>query len=225
MGLIALPDLRYHYARTAVRYRPLLSSDSKLVIHERAFGMGADDPLKPDYSRFLPTKASRNISNVVPLEHGHIANILVFRHQVLTKAAVQVQNYYRCLQSRRKAEFQARKMSFLRARAVALDEARKAVEAEFEAKESLEGTAKMKWDSKIRLRQSKLAAAGTPAERSAVLAMYLDEAIVLKEKQVKERFQELAEQRGFAEPVSVDEEMNEEASIMHRLHLDKIFGE
>jgi hypothetical protein len=150
--LIALPDLRYHYARTAVRFRPLLSSDNKLLIHERALGMGADDPLKPDYSRFLPTKASRNISNVVPLEHGHIANTLVFRHQVMTKAAIQVQNYYRCLQSRRKAEFQARRQSFLRARAVALDEARKAVEAEFEAKESLEGTAKMKWDSKIRLR-------------------------------------------------------------------------
>ena len=67
---------------------------------------------------------------------------------------------------------------------MALDEARKAVELEFEGREAQEGTAKLKWDSKLKLRQTKLAAAGKSLDRSAVLAMYLDEAIVLKEKQV-----------------------------------------
>jgi hypothetical protein len=56
------------------------------------------------------------------------------------------------------------------------------------------------------------------------LAMYLNEAIVLKEKQVKERFQEMAEQRGFADPIPPEEEISEEASILKRMKLDKIFG-
>lgn len=59
------------------------------------------------------------------------------------------------------------------------------VEAEYEAKESQEGTAKMKWDSKLRLRQSKLAAAGKSMDRAAVLALFLDEAIVAAEDKVR----------------------------------------
>lgn len=58
------------------------------------------------------------------------------------------------------------------------------VEAEYEAKESQEGTAKMKWDSKLRLRQSKLATAGKSMDRAAVLALFLDEAIVAAEDKV-----------------------------------------
>lgn len=59
------------------------------------------------------------------------------------------------------------------------------VEAEYEAKESQEGTAKMKWDSKLRLRQSKLAAAGKSMDRAAVLALFLDEAIVAAEDKAR----------------------------------------
>lgn len=59
------------------------------------------------------------------------------------------------------------------------------MEADYEAKEAQEGTAKMKWDSKLRLRQSKLVAAGKPMDRAAVLALYLDEAIVGAENKVR----------------------------------------
>lgn len=48
-------------------------------------------------------------------------------HGLLMRAATKLQNYYRGLQARRRAEFQARKRAFLDARNVALDEARKAV--------------------------------------------------------------------------------------------------
>jgi hypothetical protein len=51
----------------------------------------------------------------------------VHRYGLLTHAATKLQNYYRGLQARRRAEFQARKRAFLDARNVALDEARKAV--------------------------------------------------------------------------------------------------
>ena len=83
---------------------------------------------------------------------------------------------------------------------MALDEARKLVEAEFEEKEALEGTAKMKWDSKLRLRQSKLTAQGKVMDRAAVLALFLDEAMQQREDKVMKRFHELAVERGFEEP-------------------------
>ena len=180
-----------------VRYKRALNPDAKLSVHERALGLGADDQLKTDYSRFLPKKKQRTLTNVVPLTHGHLTNTLVFRAEVLHKSAIRVQNYYRAVLARRQAEVAARRKAFYAARAVALDEARKAVESEFEAKEALEGTAKLKWDSKLRLRMSKMAAAGKAVDRAAVLALYLDEAITAKEGQVKQRFLEMAIHRGF----------------------------
>lgn len=51
----------------------------------------------------------------------------VHRYGILTRSATKLQNYYRSLQARRKADFQARKRAFLDARNVALDEARKSV--------------------------------------------------------------------------------------------------
>ena len=77
MGLVTLPDLKYRSAKDAVRFRKLLHPDFKLTIHERAMGSGADDPLKPDYSRFLPKSKTRTLTNVVPLEHGHLTNLTV----------------------------------------------------------------------------------------------------------------------------------------------------
>jgi hypothetical protein len=77
MGLVTLPDLKYHAAKAAVQFRKLLHSDAKLSVHERALALGADDPLKVDYSRFLPKSKTRTLTNVVPLEHGHLANLTV----------------------------------------------------------------------------------------------------------------------------------------------------
>ena len=77
MGLVTLPDLKYRSAKDAVRFRKLLNPDAKLSIHERALGLGADDPLKPDYSRFLHKSKTRTLTNVVPLEHGHLTNLTV----------------------------------------------------------------------------------------------------------------------------------------------------
>ena len=113
MGLVTLPDLKYQAAKAGVRFKKLLHPDQKLTIHERALGFGADDPLKPDYSRFLPKKKKRTLTNVVPLEHGHLTNTTVMRLGVLMRSATRIQNYYRGLQARRKAEWQARKAAFM----------------------------------------------------------------------------------------------------------------
>lgn len=77
MGLVALPDLKYRAAKDAVTFRPLLHPDAKLAVHEKALALGADDPLKCDYSRFLPRAKARQLTNVVALEHGHLANLTV----------------------------------------------------------------------------------------------------------------------------------------------------
>ena len=71
-----------------VAYRPQLHSEVKLVMHERALAMGTEDPLKPDYSRFLPKKRRRVLSNIVPLEHGHLANLREYDLVAAEKAAL-----------------------------------------------------------------------------------------------------------------------------------------
>lgn len=58
-GMMTLTDLKYHLAKVLLAPRPLLLSDAKALIHERALSKGADDPLKPDYSRFIVRKTKQ----------------------------------------------------------------------------------------------------------------------------------------------------------------------
>ena len=102
---------------------------------------------------------------------------------------MKLQNYYRGMQARRLAEFVARKEAFYKAQTMALDEAKKKIEAEFEAKEAETGTVtRMKWDAKVRMRQSKMNAKGAHVDREGTVAMLMDEAIQIKEKEVKARW-------------------------------------
>ena len=200
MGLIGVPDLKYHVARAMVAYRPALLGERKLQMHERALAQGQDDPLKPDYSRFLPKKRRRVLSNIVPLEHGHLTNLRVYDLNIMDKAALKLQNRYRGLQSRGEAEFAAKKQAFEKAREIALREARTNIEAEFGKKEAEGGVPKMKWDAKVRMKQAKLRGAGQNLDRKAVVNLMMEESMDAAEAEVKARFLEIAYDRGFEIP-------------------------
>jgi hypothetical protein len=54
--------------------------------------MGEDDPLKPDYSRFLKAAKRRNlVSNAVPLMHGHLGSLLHHRARIGERAVIALQ--------------------------------------------------------------------------------------------------------------------------------------
>jgi len=90
-GILTITDLKYHLAHHAISYRPLLSSDSKSVMHERALAKGADDPLKPEYSRFIPKRGKAMLSKVVPLVHGHLGSLNEWRRVEGDRVATLVQ--------------------------------------------------------------------------------------------------------------------------------------
>jgi hypothetical protein len=71
IGLLGLTDMKFRLARDLITYHRELSPESKASIHDRSMSMGEDDPLKPDYTKFLPKKRVMHHSNVVPLDHGY----------------------------------------------------------------------------------------------------------------------------------------------------------
>lgn len=92
--------------------------------------MGDDDPLKPDYSRFLRTDKKTSFSNAVSLRHGHLENYSHWRENVRAKAAIRIQNIFRGKLARQAAENIAKKHAFLCARAMALEDTRQRIAAE-----------------------------------------------------------------------------------------------
>ena len=71
-------------------------------------------------------------------------------------------------------------------RDLAVAAGRKKIADEFAAKEAEEGTiSRMKWDAKVRQRQSKLSVKGESLERETVLQLMLDEAMDDEEERIR----------------------------------------
>lgn len=92
--------------------------------------MGQDDPLKPDYSRYLRSAKKSSFSNAVPLRHGHLENYSHWQDTVRVNAVTKIQNIFRGKQARKAAETIAKKHAFLCARTMALDDTRQRIAAE-----------------------------------------------------------------------------------------------
>ncbi|KAH8092953.1 hypothetical protein JL720_5123 [Aureococcus anophagefferens] len=197
LGLLRPADVKYHIAQDAARYRPQLFTENKLTLHERAFARGSDDPLKSDYSRFLPKSSSRSLSKIVPLKHGHLANLTVYEHNIAFRCACLLQNAYRGAKSRGKAEHLAKVQAFQQAQIVATNDARAKVVADFQAKEAQTGLSRHTWDAKVRIFQARKRAEGHPLDRDAAVRMMQEEACEAVAKQVGKRFAEMQKERGL----------------------------
>lgn len=92
--------------------------------------MGDEDPLKPDYSRFLRSDKKTSFSNAISLRHGHLENYSNWRNNLQTKAVTKIQNTFRGKLARQAAENIAKKHAFLCARAMALEDTRQRIAAE-----------------------------------------------------------------------------------------------
>ena len=199
IGLISMPDLKFHAAKRALDYKPCLDPLSKASVHERALAMGADDPNKPDYSKFLPKKSRRVQSNVVPLDHGHLANLTSHHKDILFRSAKKLQNVYRGRQARARAEELAKREAFYAARGIAVEGMKEKVAGEFRKRESGKGIARMKWDAAVRKKQVQLRAGGRHFDRDGVVELLMDEAAKAGTEEIGARFHELAVARGFEE--------------------------
>ena len=93
--------------------------------------MGENDPLKPDYSRFISQPKKKGYSKVVPLEHGHLGALKYYEMKRKTESATKIQRVYRGLRERRVAEHEAKRMAFYEAKELALQEMKNKVMQEF----------------------------------------------------------------------------------------------
>ncbi len=124
----AKPSLQV--ARKLIKHRPCLLKENIQATHDRALAMGDDDPLKPDYSRFLRSDKKTSFSNAVPLCHGHLENYSHWRDNVKKKAVTKIQNIFRGKLARQAAEKIAKEHAFVCARAMALEDTRQRIAAE-----------------------------------------------------------------------------------------------
>lgn len=199
LGLINVNDLKFAVARQLIQPREELSRWKKAIIHERALAMGENDPLKTDYSKYLPKRRSKLVSNVVPLDHGGYRNLIHYRMEVMQRATVKLQTIWRARKGRQLARLVAEKQAFYHARGVALLAARTEVENDWNAKDAkpAHSVEKMKFEAKIRMRQVKLRTKGNAFNREQVLALMMEEAVQQAQREVENRFREMEEELGY----------------------------
>ncbi|CBJ26303.1 Hypothetical leucine rich repeat protein [Ectocarpus siliculosus] len=201
LSMISMVDLKHKVARKLIKHRPCLQKENVQVMHDRALAMGDDDPLKPDYSRFLHSDKKKSFSNAVSLSHGHLENLSHWRDTVRIKAVTKIQNLFRGKQARQAAERMAKKQAFLCARAMAVEDTRQRIAAEIWKREAASGVGRLKWDAKVRMKQAKLRAAGENVDRQQVVEAIIEESVQAAQDGVMERFDEIARDRGFDEDV------------------------
>ena len=130
LSYFCLPPTLFQVARKLIKHRPCLLKENIQATHDRALAMGDDDPLKPDYSRFLHSEKKPSFSNAVPLRHGHLENYSHWRHNVKRKAVTKIQNIFRGKLARQAAEKIAKEHAFICARGMALEDTRQRIAAE-----------------------------------------------------------------------------------------------
>ncbi|KAF1330192.1 F-box/lrr-repeat protein 13, partial [Globisporangium splendens] len=199
LGLININDLKYTVARGAIQLREELSRWKKNLMHERALAMGENDTLKTDYSKYLPKRRTKLLSNVVPLDHGGYRNLLNYRVEVILRSTVKLQTIWRAKKGRQIARLAAEKQAFYHARGVALEEARVTIENEWKGKDAkpAHSVEKMKFEAKIRTKQVKLRTKGNAFNREQVLALMMEEAVQQAQREVENRFREMEEELGY----------------------------
>lgn len=66
-------------------------------------------------------------------------------------------------------------------------------------REAASGVARLKWDAKVRMKQAKLRAAGEIMDRQQVVEVIVGESVEAAQAGVRDRFDEIARERGFHE--------------------------
>lgn len=130
-GLMGAYTCRLKYHIDTSRYRALLDPSHKSDIHERAFAMGENDPLLPDYSSFMKKAGQKGVTNVVPLDHRHLHNAAFVTARHRDRAANLIQARARAISDRKYAAVEAMMQAYIEAKDMALKEMRKRILNEF----------------------------------------------------------------------------------------------
>lgn len=195
-----------HFDRS--RYHPQLQPSNKRRIHELAMNSGVEDPLRVDYRQMIkkgPSKPQAYLQ-VEPLHHGHLTNLQFTEENDRNEAATRIQSLYRSYKERRFAEVAAKRRAFEEAKALAVLEVKNNLIAEFRARESGSGMARMKWDAQVRLQQGKLRALGEVVSRADTVMIMMEEALQRATEEIERRFRDIQSKEEFGH---IDTEVKE----------------
>jgi hypothetical protein len=186
---------RLHYEQT--RYWSQRVPKSKQAIHEQAMAMGFDDPLKPDYSRFMEKVTKKYRATVPPLDHGHLHYKEYLNERELHETATKFQSIFRAHQDRAEAEMAAKRKAFDDAKEMAIKELKAKIMREFKKREATTGMQKIKWDAQVRMKQAKMKAAGQDTNRANTVMLMMEEIISKGVLDIDLRFQALRKGEEF----------------------------
>lgn len=186
---------RLHYETT--KYWKEREPKHRQFVHERAMLMGEEDPMKPDYSRYMAKEKKKYRSTIPPLDHGHLHYSKWINNRHAEEAVTKIQAMVRAHRDRVMAELAAKKQAFQDARDQANDQMKAKIVREFKKREDLTGMPKMKWDAQVRMRQAKLKAAGQKVNRGNTVMLMMEEAISKAKEDITVRFNRLETQEDF----------------------------
>eukprot|EP01029_Cantina_marsupialis_P026938 TRINITY_DN7388_c0_g1_i3.p1 TRINITY_DN7388_c0_g1~~TRINITY_DN7388_c0_g1_i3.p1 ORF type:complete len:2382 (+),score=453.28 TRINITY_DN7388_c0_g1_i3:218-7363(+) len=196
-GVLPLEALEHRLGRQSSAYHPAVVPQNKRRIHDISMKMGAQDPLKPDYSSFLEKTPLASGGKIKPLAHGSYHCVLHAEHERRTDAALCIQAFYRGVLGRRKALIESQRQEFLDALFMAKEDAKIKLRDDFLQHERSTGFEKMKWDAKVRMKQVKLRTQNTRLNRNEVLEVMMEEALGEQIAEIERNFVQLAKDKGF----------------------------
>lgn len=223
LGMISYADLRRRMAQVRLQPRVPLLSWRKEIMHERALARGQDDPLRTDYTKYLPQSRMKFFSNVVPLNHGDCyTNVREYQLRQETHFARMIQKVWRGIWGRVAAKARQRKHGFYYQKSLELEntfeEAKETWQLNYQ-RSQLNPISKMKIDAKVRMRQVKCRADGLSFETSQLVLVMCYEAVMDSLRQTEARFREMEIDIGYllsdVEAISTSTYKDEEQHLPH----------
>jgi hypothetical protein len=210
LNLISYSTTLYRAHYTLTTYRPLLAPEHMRQIHDLSLNMATLDPLRMNYDKFIKKAKQQSDSEVIPLDTGHLMSVKIYQKRTHNNSALKIQTMIRAYLQRRQAEEEAKRQAFRQAKKYAVVEMKEKVLKEFRRREGFEGTAKMKWDAQVRMRQAKLRSSGTNLSRADVVMVLMEEAIARATAEIEMKFAALEKEQGLEPERGSDDDVMEE---------------
>jgi hypothetical protein len=174
-----------------INYKNVLENNHKRDIHEAALAMGAIDPFKPDYSKFIIKQENSKSYFIVPHDNKYMTSSEFFHARKTWKYVIKVQASMRAFIYRKISWKVAKYKAYEEAKVTAIKQLKTKILKEFQKREQAKGLGKMKWDAEVRIKQAKLRTSGQNVNRSETVMLLMEEHIQQAKQLIEDKFQQI----------------------------------
>lgn len=228
IGLLSANTMKYLLQKDSNKYWPQLDSENKMAIHEKAMELGANDPTKPDYSKYLVRQTKRKaLSNAVPLLHDCYTNELFAINESKEDATIKIQSAWRGFCGKKIGKQLAQNKAFYEAEDKSKLIIAEEIEKEYYEKSLQVGNEATKWNAKIRLLQVQYRARRIDISRGQVIEIMKAEERKRAYEDVEKKYDEMATKKGVPlrvrkSPLKVIDIILDDLSSVGEVTQDKI---